>query len=126
MQTSWRRSLGIILVLCLIAGIALFFLDEPLRMYAERQFNRHVDGYTLSIGRLRFHPIGLSVDFEDSTLIQNEHSEPPVARIPKWHASIHWRALLHGRLVSDHYVDRPVLHITHTQAVKEVRDDQAL
>jgi len=126
MQTAWWRSLSIIVVLCLVVGIALFFLDGPLRIYAERQFNSHVDGYRLSIGRLRFHPIGLSVDFEDSTLIQNDHPDPAVAQIPKWHASIHWRALLHGRLVSDHYVDRPVLHITHTQAAKEARDDQAL
>ncbi|HEY6085354.1 MAG TPA: DUF748 domain-containing protein, partial [Nitrospira sp.] len=126
MSKKWQRIAGIIGVLILITGIALFLIDEPLRIYAERQFNRHVTGYTLSIGRLRFHPIGLSVDFEEATLIQNEHPDPPVAKVPKWHASIHWRALLHGRLVSDHRIEQPVLHMTRQQATEEAKDDEAL
>ena len=72
MRKRWGKIIGIIVLLCLLVGVALFFIDEPLRLYAERQFNRHVVGYTLAIGRLRFHPIGLSVDFENATLVQNE------------------------------------------------------
>lgn len=126
MRKSYMKTVGIILLLGLIMGVALFFIDEPLRIYAERQFNSHVNGYTLAIGRLKFHPIGLSVDFEEAILVQNEHPDPPVAKIPKWHASIHWKALLYGHLVSDHRIDRPVLRITRTQAKKEAQDDEAL
>ena len=72
MRKRWGKIIGIIVLLCLLVGVALFFIDEPLRLYAERQFNRHVVGYTLAIGRLRFHPIGLSVDFENATLVQND------------------------------------------------------
>lgn len=126
MRRTTIRTIGLLLLLCLLVGIVLFFIDEPLRIYAERQFNRHVDGYTLTIGRLRFHPIGLSVDFDNATLVQNEHPDPPVAKIPNWHASIHWRAILHGRLVSDHRIDRPILRITRTQAKKETQDEEAL
>ncbi|BCA54023.1 hypothetical protein W02_11630 [Nitrospira sp. KM1] len=126
MKRRWWLLLVLTAGLFVIATIALFYIDEPLRVYAERQFNQNVDGYTLSIGRLRFHPIGLSVDFEESTLIQNDHPEPPVATIPRWHASIHWQAILNGRLVSDHYIDRPVLRITQTQAAKEAKDDKGL
>jgi hypothetical protein len=112
--------------LVVVIGVALALIDEPLRRYAEREFNRHVDGYTLTIGKLDFHPIGLSVDFQDARLSQNEHPDPPVAEIPKWHASIHWAALLRGYLVSDHFVERPVLHITRPQAKAEARDDKPL
>ena len=126
MRKRWGKIIGVIVLLCLLVGVALFFIDEPLRLYAERQFNRHVVGYTLAIGRLRFHPIGLSVDFENATLVQNEHPDPPVAKIPFWHASIHWRAVLHGHLVSDHRIDRSVLRVTRTQAKEEAQDDQAM
>jgi len=126
MRKRWGKIIGIIVLLCLLVGVALFFIDEPLRLYAERQFNRHVVGYTLAIGKLRFHPIGLSVDFENATLVQNEHPDPPVAKIPFWHASIHWRAVLHGHLVSDHRIDRSVLRVTRTQAKEEAQDDQAM
>ena len=126
MRTALRRIIIVVLALVLVIGVVLALIDEPLRRYAERQFNRHVEGYTLTIGALDFHPIGLSVDFKDARLSQNKHPAPPVAEIPKWHASIHWTALLRGYLVSDHFVERPVLHITRPQAKAEARDDTAL
>ena len=42
MRKRWGKIIGIIVLLCLLVGVALFFIDEPLRLYAERQFNRHV------------------------------------------------------------------------------------
>jgi hypothetical protein len=121
-----RKTIGVVLLLCVVLGLTFAFIDEPLRRYAEREFNRHVDGYTLTIETLHFHPIGLSVDFENVRLVQNEHPDPPVAAIQRWHASIHWRALLHGSLVSDHRIERPVMRITRPQVKAEAQDEMPL
>ncbi|MBA2252979.1 MAG: DUF748 domain-containing protein [Nitrospirales bacterium] len=126
MSATLRRTIGILVILCVVLGAVAAFLDEPLRIYAERAFNRRVAGYTLAIGKLDFHPIGLSVDFENVRLVQNEHPEPPVVHLPQWHASIHWGALLHGHLVSDHRLERPVMRITRPQMKKEAQDETAL
>ncbi len=114
---------GILGALVLITGLPFAFIDEPLRAYIERQLNSRVVGYSFRIGSLDFHPIGFSVDLEHVTMFQSEHPDPPVAEIPKWHASIHWRELLTGHLVSDHSIDRPTLHITRSQVKKEAQDD---
>ena len=119
----WRWTLGIALVLLLIIGLAVAFIDEPLRGYAERELNRRVEGYTFRIGALDFHPIGLSLDLEHVTVAQKDHPDPPIAQLKKWHASIHWRELLSGNLVSDQSIDRPVIHFTRPQAAKEATDD---
>ncbi len=119
----WWWVLGVPVVLLLIIALALAFIDEPLRAYAERELNRRVEGYTFHIGTLDFHPIGLSMDLENVTVVQTDHPDPPVAQLTKWHASIHWRELLSGHLVSDHLIDRPIVHITRPQAAKEVKDE---
>ena len=119
----WRWVIGIPIVLLLIIGLAVAFIDEPLRAYAERELNRRVEGYTFHIGKLDFHPIGLSIDLEDVTVVQTDHPDPPIAQLTKWHASVHWRELLSGHLVSDQSIDHPVLHITRPQAAKEAKDD---
>ena len=121
-----RRTVGVIVVLCVVLGLVVAFIDEPLRRYAERAFNQRVDGYALTIETLHFHPIDLSVDFENVRLVQREHPDPPVAFIERWHAGIHWRALLHGSLVSDHRIERPIMRITRTQAKAEAGDDTPL
>lgn len=123
---SWRRLfawLGAGLAsLVAILIVAAFFIDEPLRAYMERELNRTVTGYTFRIDKLDFHPQTLSLDLEGVTLIQNSQPDPPVARLDRWSASLEWKALLSGRLVSSHEFERPVLHITRTQAKKEVQD----
>ena len=119
----WWWVLGVPLVLLILIALALAFIDEPLRAYAERELNRRVEGYTFRIGELDFHPIGLSLDLENVSVIQKSHPDPPVAQLTKWHASVHWRELLSGNLVSDQSIDHPVLHITRPQASKEVKDE---
>jgi hypothetical protein len=126
MSATLRKTIGILVVFCVVLGIVVALLDEPLRIYAERAFNRRVAGYTLTIGKLDFHPIGLSVDFENVRLIQNQHPDPPVVDLPRWHASIHWWALLHGYLVSDHRLEHPVLRITRPQMKTEAQDETPL
>ena len=48
------------LVLSLLVMIVVSFLDEPLRVYAEGVFNRRLPAYTVHIGGLDLHPLGLS------------------------------------------------------------------
>ena len=100
---TWRWVTAIFLILIVLIGIASLFIDLPLRDYAERQLNQRVAGYSFQIGALDFHLIGLSLDLEQVKVIQNDHPDPPVAELAKWHASIHWRELLFGHLVSDQW-----------------------
>src|SRR5262245_66694672 len=93
--------------LVLLAVLTAFFIDEPLRRRMEANLNRSLTGYTVRIGKLDFHPIGASLELQDSVIIQNDNPEPPVAEIANLSASVHWRALLHGRFVADSGLDYP-------------------
>ena len=118
-----RRWLVVAAVVGLVLVIgfgAAFLIDEPLRRYTEAKVNRALKGYTAHIGKLNFHPIGLSLDIAELVVVQDAHPDPPVASIPLLSASVHWRALLHGRLVGDFVIDRPTLHINLAQARAEI------
>jgi hypothetical protein len=114
---------GIIFLLLVIAIVAAFFIDEPLRRRMEARLNSTLQGYTVTIGRLDFHPIGLSLDLEDATIVQNDNPEPPVAHIPVLSASVDWRAILFGRVVADFQIDSPKIYINRKQAKKEIDDE---
>ncbi|HMF48068.1 MAG TPA: DUF748 domain-containing protein [Candidatus Saccharimonadales bacterium] len=101
---------------------ASFFLDEPLRRRMEANLNAALKGYSVRLGKLDFHPIGLSLDLEDLIIHQNGNPEPPVAQIPKLAASVDWRALLRGRVVADFVIDSPRLYINRKQARQEIED----
>src|SRR5439155_5098629 len=125
-NTMRRRRNILVLVagLSILAGtaaVAVRAIDEPLRRHIEQQLNASLTGYRVRIGALRLHPLGGSLDLLDSTIAQTANPDPPVARIPRLHASVHWRALLHGALCADFWFDRPVLDITARQATAEVR-----
>ena len=126
MRRALRWLAGILVIVLVVLALAVTVIDAPLRAYAEREFNRHMQGYTLHIGALHVHPIGLSIDLENARLVQNEHPDPPVADIPKWHASLHWSALLRGQVVSDHAIDRPILHMTRPQVKQEIKDQDSV
>ena len=117
---SW--SAGLLVGLVALVVIAAFFIDEPLRRRMEANLNRALTGYTVRIGKLDFHPIGLSLDLENSIIIQNDNPEPPVARIANLSASVQWRALLRGRLVANFAIDHPKLYINRKQAKNEFDD----
>jgi uncharacterized protein DUF748 len=108
------------LVLLFIAGVS-FYADTVLRDYLQRDINRQLKGYSVRIGAVSFHPIGFSLDLIDTMLIQNKHPDPPVMRIPRLHASVHWGALLHGRLVGDFLIERPKLYANLIQAKEEIK-----
>ena len=114
---------AVLLILILSVVAAAFLLDEPLRRKMEADINNRLKGYTVRIGRLDFHPIGLSLDLEDSTIYQSAHPDPPIARVPNLSASIHWKALLRGRLVADFELDNPTIRFDLTQFSQEARDE---
>jgi hypothetical protein len=111
-------------ILLILLAIVLLptLLNEPLRRMMERNANSRLEGYTLQIGKLRIHPLSFSLDLLDLVIVQASQPDPPMARIPVFTATVHWRALLHRRLVADVLFDRPQLHITLPQAREEVRD----
>jgi len=89
----------------------------------EANINDRLQGYSVRIERLDFHPIGLSLDLENFTIYQNAHPEPPVAHFPNLSASVQWKALLHGKLVADFELDDPTLRFDLTQFRQEKRDE---
>ena len=114
---------ALFVVLVVLIVFAAFFIDEPLRQRMEANLNRSLTGYTVRIGKLDFHPIGLSLDLENSVISQNDNPEPPVAQIANLTAGIQWRALLRGRLVADFTIDKPKLYINRKQARNELDDE---
>ncbi|MFB3819074.1 MAG: DUF748 domain-containing protein [Candidatus Methylomirabilales bacterium] len=111
-----------ILLVVLVIVLLPTLLSEPLRRMMERNANSRLDGYTLQIGKLRIHPLSFSLDLLDTVIVQASRPDPPMARIPLFTATVHWRALLHRRLVADILFDGPQLHITLPQAREEARD----
>ena len=114
---------GSILLVLVLVFIAAFLLDEPLRRKMEADINSSLKGYTVRIGRLDFHPVGLSLDLEESTIYQSAHPDPAIAHIPKLSAGIHWKALLRGRLVADFELDNPTIRFDLMQFGQEARDE---
>jgi len=126
MPKRWVQfALGLSLFVVVVVA-ASAFMDEPLRAYVEQRMNRSLKGYAVRIGVLDFHPIGFSVDLEDVEVVRTDEPDPPMATIPRWTARLHWKALLSGRVVNDHYIERPRLHITRRLAKKEAGDDRPL
>lgn len=114
---------SVLLILLLSVVAAAFLLDEPLRRKMEADINNRLKGYTVRIGRLDFHPLGLSLDLEESTIYQSAHPDPPIAHIPKLSAGVHWKALLRGRLVADFELDNPTIRFDLRQFSQEARDE---
>lgn len=109
----------LIFALALAAGR---LISEPLRRRIESELNQTVTGYTVSIPTLRFQPWSFSLTLVDASVRQAAHPEPPVLTLPSLFAGVHWRALLHGRLVADFLLDSPHLHINLPQLEHEASD----
>jgi hypothetical protein len=122
-----RRSVfwigGSIALILILIFVAAYLLDEPLRRRMEADLNNRLKGYTVRIGRLDFHPIGLSLELENLIISQNAHPEPPIAQIANLSASVHWKALLSARLVADFQIDDPVVHLDLRQFSEEAEDE---
>ena len=121
-RTRW--TFGILAGVIALAVLLSFLIDEPLRRSVEGQMNARLTGYSVSIGKLRFHPIGLSLTLFDLVFTQQANPEPPVGRIPRLDASVHWRALLSGKLVADFALDRPKLYVNLAHLRAEAADPE--
>src|SRR5262249_13393138 len=113
---------GFLAFILVVIFILAYLIDEPFRRRVERDMNARLKGYTVRLLKLDFHPIGLSLDLKELWIYQTAHPDPPVAYIPKLHASIHWKALLSRRLVGDFQLDNPKVHIDLRQFVQEAKD----
>jgi hypothetical protein len=123
MRRWWIWLVGAVGLLVVAAVVVSFFIDEPLRRYVEQQMNARLQGYSVRIGALDFHPFGFSVDLKDVVIVQDSHPDPPVVRAPELSASMQWRVLLRGRVVSDIQIERPAVHLNLTQVRHEARDE---
>jgi hypothetical protein len=103
--------------------ITAFFLDEPLRRVVERQMNERLKGYTATVSRLNFHPIGFAIDLRDVVLVQKANPDPPVMRIERLSANVQWSALIRARLVADFELVRPTLYINREHLEAEQKDE---
>ncbi len=124
--TKRRRWLiwigGALAVLLFLLIVTAFLIDEPVRRYIENQVNQQLKGYSLHIGKLDLHPVTLSLDLEDVSLIQKRHPDPPMVLIPQWHAGLQWTELLKANIVSDQVIKRPTVYVTRPQAKSELAD----
>jgi Domain of Unknown Function (DUF748) len=123
MRRWWIWLVGAVGLLVVAAVVVSFFINEPLRRYVERQMNARLQGYSVRVGALDFHPFGFSVDLKDVVIVQDGHPDPPVVRVPELSASMQWRALLRGRVVSDIQIERPAVHLNLIQVRHEARDE---
>ena len=122
-EGRWRYwALGSLAVVALLVYSVAFLIDEPLRRTMERRLNERLKGYTAQVGKLDFHPHGLSLDLKDIVITQDAYPDPPVARVRRLSASVEWRALLSGRLVGDVEIVRPKVNLNLAQARAEAKD----
>jgi len=117
-----RRTGIVVLALVVLAFVGSFFIDEPLRRVVVRQMNQQLKGYRADIRKLSFHPIGLSLTLSDLTFLQEAHPDPPVFHAPRLDASVHWKALLRGRLVANFTLSQPAVYVNLQQLRAEADD----
>lgn len=112
-----------VLLLVMIADVVV---DRPLRRTLERRINAALTGYRARVGEVDAHLLNFSIDLEKVTILQIAHPDPPVATIPRLHASVQWKALLTGHLVGDVVFEQPVIHADLAQLSSESRDEVPL
>jgi uncharacterized protein involved in outer membrane biogenesis len=125
-RRRWLWLSGV--VACLLGATALLSLsvDEPFRRYMEREINSRLTGYTVSVRAAHVHPWTVSLELADAAISQDANPDPPVARIRSLTAGLHWRALLHGKVVADITFDQPALYVNLKNLRAEAAGDVAL
>lgn len=113
---------GIFAFFLILIFVLAYLIDEPLRRRMERDINASLKGYTVRIGKLDFHPIGLSLDLEESWIYQTAHPDPPIAYIPILSASVHWKAMLFGKLTAEFEIENPKVNFDIRQFAQEAKD----
>lgn len=109
-----RWTIGVLaafLLLLFVLFVASYFLDEPLRRSTEQRINRHLKGYAVRVPKLHFQLVGLTMTVQGLSVIQQANPEPPIAHFGLLRFRIHWRAILHGKVVAEVLLDRPEIRI---------------
>jgi hypothetical protein len=119
----YRWVAGVAVTIVVLLLITAFLLDEPLRRLVERQMNERLKGYTATVKKLNFHPIGFALDLYDVVLVQDANPDPPVMKIERLSANVQWSALIRARLVADFALVRPTLYINRGHLDAEEKDD---
>ncbi|MGH7789656.1 MAG: DUF748 domain-containing protein [Candidatus Binatia bacterium] len=126
MRSRWGRVLALaaaVIALVAVASIGgAYLLDEPARRWVESTMNSRLDGYTITLPEMDVHLLALSATLRGFTVVQDAHPEPPIVHVEVIDAGVHWRALLHWRLVLDVAVAAPRVHIDRRQLQAEAAD----
>src|SRR5688572_1654534 len=117
---KWATLTGVIVVL--LAMVSLWIVNRELPKFIERALNENVKGYRFTVAQATLSPL-LSLEIREMTMSQLDHPDPPIAAIPRWRLSIHWRHMLSGVLVSDYLISRPTFHISLPQAKQELQEE---
>ena len=125
-RRRWVWLFGLLASLIAVTWFVSRFVDEPVRRYMEREINRRLTGYTVAVRALHVRPWTVSLELLDSTVSQDANPAPPVARIHSLTAGLHWRALIHGRVVADINFDQPVLYVNLVHLRAEAKSDVTL
>jgi hypothetical protein len=121
-RTRWKWIVGSSALALLLAYVCAILADEPLRRMVEHEINARLEGYTMRIGHLHFHPIPFSLDLRDIVLLQDPDLERPIVRLPRLSASVHWGAVVHGRVAVDVELDNPEVRVDRTQLTRVLHD----
>ena len=113
---------GILLIAALLVWLVSYLVEGPLRRQMENGMNSSLKGYNVSLREVDFHPVGFSVTLRDLVVRQNAHPDPPVAHFPYLSAHVHWRAVLHGRLVAEFDLKEPRIHVNLNQLRAEAKN----
>jgi len=121
-----RLLVGGVAILIVLLAVVSLFVEAPLRAYMERTLNAELHGYTVRLAAIAVRPLAFSITLKDLTIAQNAHPDPPVAQFPQLHASVHWAALLRGRLLADFVLRQPHVRVDHTQLQQEASGKVAM
>jgi Domain of Unknown Function (DUF748) len=125
-RARWVWLIGIAAGLVAVTWLATQTFEEPARRYMEREINRRLTGYTVTIRALHIHPWNVSLELLDSVISQDANPSPPVARIRSLTAKVDWRALLHRKVVADMTFDRPEVYANLKNLRAESADNVSL
>ena len=122
MRTWTKAGIALAGLVVFLAAVG-FVPNEPLRRSIEGRMNASLKGYSARIGQARLQPFGLSLTLNDLVIRQTAHPEPAILRVPRLHASVHWKELLSLKLVADFAIDRPVAYVNLPQLRSELSDE---
>jgi len=125
-RRRWWWLSGIVAGLIGVTAVLSWSVEEPARRYMEREINSRLMGYTVSVRAAHVHPWTVSLELLDAAISQDANPTPPVALIRSLTAGLHWRALVHGKVVAHITFDRPALYVNLKNLRAEAAGDVAL